>query len=694
MSPDEASKLWETGVVIPLGIYHTAGFSILGENGHIVKNFFNVDDSDYVGTKNSNYLFTLSYATNPWRRLNVGMNLNLAYQGNFGESPSMNIGADLGFVYRLLLHPVMGFHVVGITFQNLIAPKLSDLDKMPFTAKTYYHSAMLDDRIEVDLEFNMTDLFTKTETFINNEKFLEWNVFVQGGFWILPFVAVKGFTNVGHSKKFDFWGAAVELNVPQVNGGRDLSFLYQYRGEIKNDLRGTNSLYLRADVGRSREEIRNRRVARVVNLNSSELYNKGMKLYYKGDYWGAYFIYQRILTEFPDFLKNDLVTHFAGSSLEEMDMREEAKKMYQSVKKDYPLSSIVQHSDLGLMRIHYRQGDYDSVYNQYIELNRQGVSDSIRAHGNYIMGETEIRQNEFSKAIQYFDLVTDGHPVYVFAQHSAASALALMESSETNDIISRLDNCVSASVSTRSQKEIVNRSMVLLGFIYYEENSLSKAVSALRMVPLDSYYYEDALLGMGWTAIKARQWRDCINAGATLAQKSNRFVIQAEAELLQAYGYMLEKNFTQAEAILEPLIEKINSFVGFSEDSLTAEKMRYENNRLSYSFLAERVTNTAKKGQAAKQQVVDSLHNDQIRHKQQIDDYLLFSDESKRTMFFERSIDKVKSDVEYALANVNKILNTTELKKENEKIINKDKQINDEIEKLKEEMQNLENSEQ
>ncbi len=689
LSGDEAAKLWETGVVVPLGIYHTAGFSVLGENGHEVKDF-PLEDTTYTTSKNSSYLFTLSYATNPWRRINAGLNLNLAYQSNFGDSPSMNIGVDLGFTCRILLHPVLGFHVAGLTFQNLIAPKLSDLDKMPFSTKAYYHAAMLNDRIDVDIEFDITDLFTKKD-FFDEKKYLEWDFFLQGGFWVLPFVAVKGFTNVGHSGKFDFWGAAVELNVPQVNGGRDLSFLYQIREEIKNELQGTHSLYFRADVGRSREEIRNRRIARVVNLNSSELYNKAMKLYHKGDYWNAYFLYQRILAEFPDFHQNDRVTHFAGSCLEEMDMREESKKMYQAVKQDYSLSSIVPYSDLGLMRIHYRQGDYDSVYNQYIELNRQGVPDSIRAHGHYIMGETAIRQGEYDKALQYFDQVPDTHPVYVFAQHSAATALALMNTEDMTGIISRLDNCVSASVSGKSQKEIVNRSLVLLGYVYYEENSLSKAVSALRMVPPESYYYEDALLGLGWTAIKARQWRDCINAGATLAGKTKRFVIQAEAALLQAYGYMLEKNFVQAQNILSPIAEKMNSFSAFSEDSLNAEKMRYENDRLSYAFLAEKVTSTARRGQAAKQQMIDSLHNDQIRHKQKIDDYLIFAEEAKRTKFFERPFETIKSDIEYALANIQKIGNASSIQKETEKIMSKDKEINKEIEKLKEEMENLEN---
>ena len=63
-----------------------------------------------------------------------------------------------------------------------------------------------------------------------------------------------------------------------------------------------------------------------------------MKHYYQGQYWNAYLLYMRLLSEFPDFYKNDLVTYYAGSSLEEMD-RERIGKMYQTVKTEYALSA-------------------------------------------------------------------------------------------------------------------------------------------------------------------------------------------------------------------------------------------------------------------------------------------------------------------------------------------------------------------
>ena len=692
LSIDEAAKLWEAGVVIPMGFYQTAGFTAVGENGRSVQSwsYGNLhNDSLITYAKNDNYLFTLSYAVNPWRRLNVGININAAYQGNFGDSPTYIFGADIGLSYRLLLHPILGFHLFGITFQNPFNIQFSSLEKMPYSsqAKAFYHAEMLGNRIDLDLQYDMKDFMTKAEDFIM-EKYVEWDVFVQGGIWPLPFFAIRGFTDIGDSKKFEFWGAACELNVPQINGGRDFSVIYQFRNEVESELQGTHSIYFRADVGRSREEVRSRRIARNISLNASELYNKAMRLYSEGQYWNAYFVYARILTEYPDFYKNDFVGYFAGSCMEELDLRDEAIKLYQTVKVDNPLSSAVPLGDLGMMRIYYRQKAYSSVASQYAELNRPGVPDSIMFHSKYIMGETELRQKEYGKALQYFKLIPETHPVYVFAQYSASTAHALMNSG-MHMVSASLEKCISAEVTLPAQKEIVNRALVMLGYIYYEQNALSKVVSALRMVPPESYYYEDALLGLGWTAIKAHQWRDCISSGQMLAQTSKRIIMQGEGELLQAYALLLEKHYEQAQVLLKSTLERIKDYSGFPEDSLNTEKMRNESDRLSYEFLGERVSNIAKRGQSVKQGIMDSLHTVQIAGKQKIDKFLVFEEESKRTMFFERNIQMLKEDLEYTLATVGKIMSTSEYTKTKEKMISKDKAISSEIDKLKEQMDNL-----
>ena len=61
LSTDNASKLWEAGVVMPAD--NTVGFTVVGENGRTIQNW-SFDDT-LGSASNNNYLFTLSYATNP-----------------------------------------------------------------------------------------------------------------------------------------------------------------------------------------------------------------------------------------------------------------------------------------------------------------------------------------------------------------------------------------------------------------------------------------------------------------------------------------------------------------------------------------------------------------------------------------------------------------------------------------------------
>ena len=73
LSTDEAAKLWENWCGDTGGNHHTAGFSIIGENGHEVKDF--PWTATLMSVIKTAAIFHLSYATNPWRRINAGLNL-------------------------------------------------------------------------------------------------------------------------------------------------------------------------------------------------------------------------------------------------------------------------------------------------------------------------------------------------------------------------------------------------------------------------------------------------------------------------------------------------------------------------------------------------------------------------------------------------------------------------------------------
>lgn len=691
VSADDVADLWEGGVTVPLGLYQSAGLTVVGENGKGIQGGVYDDALDQIIEsgeiyKNNNLFVVGTYANNLWSKLSIGLNLNLAYQSNFGK-PSIGIGADAGVTYRIMVHPVFGYHLAGVSYKNIISSGLSGV-KFPAQIGFQYHSALFNKRIEIDGQFDMKDLFSSDELFTDGKK-IEWDLKLQGGWNFLTVLSLKAFTQISETKKLDYWGFAAGINIPQTNNGRDLVVLYQFRDNVEDDLRSSHTVYIRVDIGKHREELFAKHVAVVSSLSANDLYNKAMRLYSREAYFDAYFLFERIQTEYPDFFLNDMVSYYAGSCLEEMDMREAAEKRYLSAREDYPLSKAVPMEDLGMMRIYYRQDKLSEVEQQFAELSRLSVPDSIRQHGAYIMGATMMKKGEYSIAMQYFKLVEENHPDYVFAQHSTAIALALTNA-ETSLIVSALENCVASTPKTKTQKEIVNRSLVLLGYIFYEENTMSKCVMALRMVPQESYYYEDALLGLGWSGIKARQWSDCKTNGQMLVSFSRKTVLQCEGALLQAYSTIMEKRYTDAATILQIAINKLKDFTPPSEDSLNYVQMQYESDRMAYQLVADNVTSTARKGAAASEQEILDLRTKQEKVKSKIDWFLKYKPEFSRVTFFSRNAEKVMEDLEYAYATVQKIMGSSSVIKEQKAIESKQKEIDEELDQLRRQMEQAE----
>lgn len=703
-------KHLELGVVIPIGLYQSVGVTVLGSPEGTVTQGRDTESGQIVpgesSLSNLNAFVMFSYAWHFWDKLSAGINFNLAYSSNFGDS-RRGTGIDIGITYRLLRHALLGDHVLGLSTINLIAPTMGK-SYMPDFKSTGQYSRDIklswianywERRLESALDIDIKDFWAAKDEFrlsdggVSLAKKIEWDINLKLGAWLLRMF--KLYLQFGFDEDaIDYWGMAFGINLPSVNSGRDLELLYQYNimTEAQNDATG-HTIYGRMDFGKHREEAFARRMARLASLSPNELYNRARRLYSEKKYWDAFFIFSRILVEFPDFFKNDWVQYYRASCQEELDMREMAVKNYENTRKEFPLSTAVPHADLGLMRVFYRNGDFSNVTNQFIELSKPNVPDSLRFHGAYLMGQTHLQTNDLQKAIQVLSIVPEEHPDYIFAQHAIAIARARLDS-DMSEIVMALENCVGAKAETPAQKEVVNRSYLFLGYIFYEENTLSKAVVALRMVPTTSYYAEDALLGQGWTALKARQWTDCISTGQLLSKTSQKGILQCEGMLIQAYGHLLQKQYAQSLALLKTASEKIRTFSTPSEDSLNYSRMQYESNRMSHNFMADKVDNISMVGQTATMGTqADSLRSEQDKYIAKFNEYFTFSREFGRAAFFARSIDAVRDDIDYALATVQKIVGQSGIEKVQQQMEEEQKQIDAEIEKLKREMEKLQNQE-
>ena len=708
--------LSEFGANVPLSLYHTASFALLMENAGVVYED-RADPSGRLvptdlGLGNTNLMFSFGYAYHVWEKLIVGANLNVAYQSNFGNGPLTGVGFDVGANYRLMKHPVLGEHIVGLATQNLIAPtmgySLFDFESTEEYARNLRlsgYSKFWESRIENYLEFDLKDFVASAKNFeipnaadggsstVDYLKRLEWELNWRVGYWAMRMF--KAYMLFGFDEHImGHWGIALGAQLPSFNRGRDMSAYYQYdiMTDEGNDAT-SHSFYVKADFGKHREEVYARKMARMASLNPNELYNRARKLHAEKKYWEAFFIFSRLATEFPDFFKNDWVMLLRADCQEQLDMRDQGVVNYNKVREAYPNGEVAPYADLGLMRIYYRNGDFAQATNQFVELNKPSVPDSLRFHGSYIMGQIFLQNGEMRKAIHAFSLIPEGHPDYVFAQHATAVAHATLDS-DMKEVIAALENVMSVSPRNQEEQEAVNRSYLFMGLIFYEENALSKAVVALRQVPANSHYYEDALLGLGWTALKARQWNDCIATGQLLAKTTQKPVLRAEGLLIQSYGHLLQKDYPRALELIRAGYDISQTLASPDPDSLTMRNTANDNSRIGYSQMSDRVDEFSQMGQTSHiSGVLDSLKGRSANYVKEFKEHDRYKYEYQRGAFFSRGNEQVKEDLEYALATVQKIVGTAgsagAARQQQQKAADKSKELDAEIEKLKRQMNEM-----
>ena len=711
-----AFTLTELGVNVPWPgpwlspLYHTLAFNMLIEGaGSVTEDIPDPDGSGKLipggsALSNANLIFSFGYAWHIWRGLVVGANLNFAYQTNFGD-PLMGTGLDLGVNYRVYKHPLLGEHLVGLATQNLLAPTMGSSFIPDFNSTAEYarnlrlswYSKYWENRIENYFEFDLKDFFAKAENFQSTGGFdafassIEWELNWRVGYWAMRMF--KAYLIFGFDENvMGHWGLALGAQMPSFNQGRDLSFYYQYNVMTEESSDATShSVYVKADFGRHREENQARKIGRMASLNPNELYNRGRKLYAEGRYWDAFFVFSQLVVQFPDFFKNDWVHLFRADCQEQLEMRDQAIMNYENVKKAYPSGEVAPYADLGLMRVHYRNRNFPEATNQFVELNKPNVPDSLRHHGSYLMGQIFLQNGELRKAVHAFSVIPEDHPDYIFAQHATAVAHAIL-GSDMKEVITALENAMATTPRTPEQQEMVNRSYLFMGLIFYEENALSKAVVALRHVPNNSMYSEDALLGQGWTALKARQWNDCIAIGQQLARTSQKPILRAEGMLIQAYGHLLQKEYPRASDILRNANDLARGIENPSEDTLSMRTLQNDNNRAQYAQMAGRVEEFSLIGQTSHiTGVLDSMNRRSDQFIKGFHDHHVFTHDFQRNSFFIRTGDQVKDDIEYALATVQRIMGTQTGQQQRGGGTDQ-RQIDAELEQLRRQMEQMDGS--
>jgi len=704
--------LYETGAVVPMGLYQSVGFTVLGvtSNEPIRGARWDEGTNQIVFMSEEYYdnhmLLMASYAINPFNKLSFGANVNYYRTPNFGDA-IQGLALDVGATYRLANHPVFGEHIVGFNLQNAISPNIFSRPEgesitwstQSINAKVNWLGYMFDRQINAGIDFDLKDFTSQAANFAGQvvidddgnptwapggSRKIEFDFSGRVGFWLMRMLNVYGHFGTGH------WGISGGMNVPSIFGGRDFQAAYQYTNITDDRASFTHTIYFRGQFGPHREEVFARRMARQVQLGPGRLYNQMLSEHYAGNFWNSFFLGGRILTEFPDFFRNDFVMLYMSMNMEGMDMREGAAEGFNQVLDDFPRSPIVPHARLGLLRIAYRDGDFATVTNLYNQINVPTTADSIRQAAAYYQAEVLLTQNRVMEAIQLFDMIPPGHYDYVFAQHSIAVAYAI--NGNMQRAIEHLDNAVQAPARNADQRSAVERSYLLMAFLYLEGGlpggqSLSRAVAALRAIPAASPHRAEALLGQAWVALQAANRNDVLSAARALQAATRDPILLSEADLLIGYMEMAERRLPQAITALESAQTRLDAFVAPTDREVKDREGQYRDDRSRYNETATRARELAGISQSSYViSLIDSLAPVQRQGEASVRSFGRFMDEHESALFFGREHSRVADDVMFALAKAREIQGAAAGARSAERLEN----IDDEMRRLQEQLRMLE----
>jgi hypothetical protein len=271
-------------------------------------------------------------------------------------------------------------------------------------------------------------------------------------------------------------------------------------------------------------------------------------------------------------------------------------------------------------------------------------------------------------------------------------AIAYAIEGDYNKTHEYLDNVVQSPTKTNEQKAIVDRSYLLMAFLYYEGQimegqSLARAMAALRTVSAGSPYRNEALLGQAWVALKAANWIDCITAANALKAATTDDILLSEADLLLAYKNIVDKQYGAAITTLEAAQNRLISYSPPSELSLNEQRVKYLADREKYRETALKAKDLAMVSQSSYViSQIDSLAPVQKRDEAEVRAFGKYKDNHEESLFFGRGHDKVLDDVSYALAKARELMAASGASRSIERV----QSIDEEMRKIQEQLRMLE----
>jgi TolA-binding protein len=697
----------ELSFVYPHRLNHSFGITIIGTSSSIDETEVGKkaeDQISYTGRilKYGDAWYVLHYS---WRILPwfvTGANFKIRDVGKYDQGDAVGVGGDLGFYFNPIDHYRFGDLGFSINLQDIVptqikwgkdtAVKQVGVSRL----RTGIRYSCLNDKLIVDMEGIIDNAFGGIWKGIMDDSEIKDPV---TGIKKLPPLAYRGSFHAKWQFIPQLWLKAgwSNNNIPYLGfnfneiyllpeminyGSVDCHVGYS----VAEPERGISGMVrVSTDFGPTREQKESKRMYDLLILAPMDAYNEAMRLYLAGRYWEAAFAFGKVISLYPNFYLNDKAAFYMGNCYRFLQMNGIARDVYKSALEEYTTSDMRPKYLYGLENIDYREGKYeDALRNHAFITNLYGESE-IRPDADYLAGEVHFLRKNYISAEQLLSKLKRGDPSYLYAQYTLS--IINVENKKIEPAIENLKHIIQDTTQEAGSQLLQDAANTKLGHLYFEQVELRNAVEAYKRVPEGSSYGDEALLGTAWSWIKVNQPTVSNQTIDRLIASHSESPLVPEAYLVKGYGLMLQKNYSEAIQCLDRCIALTKgAFV--TDADLQVKEKGFKQYEQGYEPTAQKIKKNALR------KPTDKTLEERGAFKTEFDkfakesrdffNYQLLAKSHKR--FFKRK-EEIIQDADYALAKATNIYKSRKRVEVFEKSKAEEENINQEIDKLKQQLQ-------
>lgn len=447
----------------------------------------------------------------------------------------MGAGLDVGLTYSPITQMAIGLSFINLPFIAFGAEELKDT--YPINFKTGIDYLMLNDKLLMGLDADIIDLITGDSQFNNGANstlniHYDLEYFVRRWFSLLTSLDADemsfGLSYLGH----DLLNFKEQMTL-RYKAGYNYSF-----GEF------TNQLGLVIEWGETRQEIEARRLAGIRQMAPINAFDEAMRLYRKKQYWQASYAFGQVASLYPEFKRIDETHFYIAESFMKMGFEDAAEYGYRRLVNEYPEFKKKDECTYRLQNIYYRRGDYDKVLEFYRKIAQEYPESPIFSDASYLAGQVYYRRGDVVDAIDYYKAVLPQNESYRYAQY--ALALCFLNIGDSDESIAYFKKVISTPATTELDRVIVERTFRTLGHLYFEVYDYENAIKQYKQVVSTSKFYDDALVGYGWSLVNQQKYKEAITVLNRLIKEVNTSSFVNEAHLVKGYCYTLLREYGKA----------------------------------------------------------------------------------------------------------------------------------------------------